>query len=108
MIEIFGGEFLVRDRGALQSCVAHPRMKLYGEACYPSLAHKAAAYCFFVVKGHPFLDGNKRTGYVAGLHFMHLNRSFPTGIDQDVAERVIKDVASRVDSNMSTLIPPFE
>jgi death-on-curing protein len=42
---------------------------------YPSLTDKAAAVCFAIVQGHPFVDGNKRTGHAAMATFLLLNGS---------------------------------
>lgn len=106
MTELFGGEFGVRDRGALQSCVAHPRMKAFGLTCYPSMAQKAAAYCFFIVMGHPFLDGNKRTGFMAALRFLHVNGLDPK-IDETEAGDVILKIASTEGPDMASLISLF-
>ena len=66
----FGGMPGVRDAGALASCVAQPKTAVFGEERFPTIFEKAAAYCFFVVRMHPFFDGNKRTGLVAEITFL--------------------------------------
>ncbi|HMT07392.1 MAG TPA: type II toxin-antitoxin system death-on-curing family toxin, partial [Pyrinomonadaceae bacterium] len=57
-----GGDDDVRDIGLLESAMARP---LNIEAYEPDadIARLAASYAFGIVKNHPFLDGNKRTGY---------------------------------------------
>ncbi len=60
-----GGAEGIRDRGALESSLAQPLQTFGGEDLYPSVAEKAAALGFFLVKNHPFLDGNKRIGHAA-------------------------------------------
>jgi death-on-curing protein len=65
----------IRDEGAVDSCLAQPRTTVFGVERFATLAEKAAAYCFFVVRNHPFFDGNKRTGFVAALHFLRQNRA---------------------------------
>lgn len=60
-----GGLMGVRDLGALESALAQPRMTFGGAELYPTLAEKAAALGFALVKNHPFVDGNKRTGHAA-------------------------------------------
>ena len=72
-LEEYGGDAGVRDPGLLESAVAQPRARFGGEDLYPSLAEKAAALAFSLVKNHPFFDGNKRTGYGAMLMFLSRN-----------------------------------
>ena len=69
----YGGSTLVRDVGLLESALAMPAATFDGELLHPSLAEQAAAYLFHLVKNHPFVDGNKRTGLVAMLAFLGLN-----------------------------------
>ena len=57
-----GGDAGVRDQGLLESAVAQPRARFDGKDLYPDIAEKAAALAFSLVKNHPFVDGNKRTG----------------------------------------------
>jgi len=53
----------VRDIGLLESALARP-LNIYSYEPKADAACLAAAYAFGIVKNHPFLDGNKRTGYV--------------------------------------------
>jgi death-on-curing protein len=71
-LQIFGGALGVRDDGALESALGRPLNKWqYENADFPELA---AAYAFGIVRNHPFVDGNKRAGFVAMLAFLLLNR----------------------------------
>lgn len=66
-----GGGSGVRDGGMLDSALGHPINRwAYGEDDRCSLA---AAYAFEVVRNHPFVDGNKRTGWVLARLFLMLN-----------------------------------
>lgn len=67
-----GGGEGIRDQGLLSSALARPRNSfLYSErADLPSLA---AAYAAGILQNHPFVDGNKRTAYVACRAFLILN-----------------------------------
>ena len=47
--------------------------ELFGEPMYPTIADKAAVYCYSIIGNHIFSDGNKRTGLEAGLAFLKLN-----------------------------------
>lgn len=71
MLADYGGMAGVRDDNMLESALAKPRQLFaYGR---PSLAEMAAAYAAGVVKNHPFLDGNKRTGFMLGAAFLERN-----------------------------------
>ncbi|HEX5416383.1 MAG TPA: type II toxin-antitoxin system death-on-curing family toxin [Chloroflexota bacterium] len=61
----------VRDLNLLESALARPR----NEAAYEdaSLLRQAASLLWGVVKNHPFVDGNKRTGYVLMETFLDVN-----------------------------------
>jgi death-on-curing protein len=87
-----GGMPGIRDRGALGACVAQPKTAVFGHERFATLPEKAAAYCFFIVRDHPFFDGNKRTGFLAALHFLLINGVEPV-IDEDEMFDAIHAVA---------------
>ena len=58
----FGGLDGVRDEGMLASALSQPFQTFDGEELYPSVVEKACRYAIGIISGHPFLDGNKRTG----------------------------------------------
>jgi death-on-curing protein len=68
----FGGAPGIRDAGLLERALARPR-NLHNYADKPTDFALAAAYCAGIVKNHPFLDGNKRTGLLAAAAFLALN-----------------------------------
>jgi len=66
-----GGSLGVRDVGLLSSALARPQNQAgYGN---PSVFDLAAAYAFGIIRNHPFVDGNKRTGFLAAYVFLDLN-----------------------------------
>jgi death-on-curing protein len=66
-----GGAEGLRDAGLLESALAKPRqLASYGE---PTAVDLAAAYGFGLARNHPFIDGNKRTAFVAVELFLALN-----------------------------------
>ncbi len=73
LIEETGGSHGVRDVPLLESAVARPRATFGGEDLYPDLATKAAALMDSLIRNHPFIDGNKRTGIAAAGLFLHQN-----------------------------------
>ena len=93
VIEASGGSHGVRDLGALESAIAQPRMSFGGEDLYPSVAEKAAALCFSLVKNHPFVDGNKRVGHAAMETFLVLN-GLELEATTDEQEKLMLDLAA--------------
>jgi len=66
-----GGDAGVRNLGLLDSALAAPRHHYtYGERDIPVLA---AAYAYGITRNHPFIDGNKRTAFLAGYTFLGSN-----------------------------------
>lgn len=66
-----GGSLGIRDAGLLSSALARPQNQAtYGE---PSVFDLAAAYAFGIIRNHAFVDGNKRTGFLAAYVFLDLN-----------------------------------
>ena len=68
-----GGASGIRDTGLLDSAVHMPQAMFGGEFLHPDLFDMAAAYLFHLVLNHPFVDGNKRCGWLAARVFLHLN-----------------------------------
>ena len=67
-----GGEGL-RDESLLDSALSRPQFKWQYEDPAPDLATLAASLAFGIINNHPFIDGNKRTGYVACRLFLEIN-----------------------------------
>jgi death on curing protein len=64
-IEVYGGSHGLRDIEMLESAIARPFQTFGGEDLYPTIIEKAAALGESIIKNHPFIDGNKRTGFLA-------------------------------------------
>lgn len=64
LIARFGGSDGIRDRDLLDAALNRPFQTFDGQDLYPTAVGKAAAILESIVKNHPFIDGNKRTGYV--------------------------------------------
>ena len=70
-IAVHGGSLGIRDSGLLSSALARPKHKAnYGD---PSVFDLAAAYAYGIIRNHPFVDGNKRTGFLVAYVFLHIN-----------------------------------
>src|SRR5690606_25011721 len=64
LVAEFGGATGLRDPGGLEACLARPWQTFDGEDLYADPAAKAAAILESIIIRHPWMDGNKRTGYV--------------------------------------------
>ncbi|MCU0392588.1 MAG: type II toxin-antitoxin system death-on-curing family toxin [Thermoflexibacter sp.] len=64
LVQEFGGSQGVRDEGLLKSAIERPFSGFGETEFYPTPEEKAGAILESIVKNHPFIDGNKRTGYV--------------------------------------------
>jgi death-on-curing protein len=71
--EQVGGAEGVRDLRLLDSAIARPQASYGGDDLYPDIFSKAAALVHSLISNHPFIDGNKRTGYMAMRLFLNLN-----------------------------------
>lgn len=93
VIEMHGGDFGVRDVGLLESAILQSQMTFDGQELYPGLIEKAAVLAFSLVKNHPFVDGNKRTGQMAMEAFLLLN-GFEISANVDEQEAIFLRLAS--------------
>jgi death-on-curing protein len=83
-----GGSAGLRDPGLLDSALARPLNRVgYGE---PDISELAAVYALGIARNHPFVDGNKRTAFVALELFLRLNGCLFTVGD---AEAVVMTLA---------------
>ena len=87
MLSHYGGIAGVRDENMLGSALARAQQLFaYGK---PSMAAMAAAYAAGIVKNHPFLDGNKRTGFMLGAGFLERNGFEFHATEADAALRTL-------------------
>lgn len=98
----YGGAAELRDAVALESCVAQPQTSVFGTDRFDDALSKAAAYCFFIVRLHPFMDGNKRAGLLASIDFLMRNGML-VDFDSERLYRATLDVASG-ESDLEDLI----
>jgi prophage maintenance system killer protein len=67
-------DLFARDRGdGLASLLGNLDQSVFGEPAYPSVEAKAAHLLYFVIKNHPFSDGNKRSAAYLFVDFLHRN-----------------------------------
>lgn len=88
-----GGAVVIRSLEGLESALAQPRITFSGQEVYPTIAEKASALAFSLVKDHPFRDGNKRTGHAAMEVFLLLN-GYKLHASIDEQEQIMLRLAS--------------
>ena len=86
VIEEFGGDPGLRDRGLLESAVAMPQSTFGGTDLHSGLAGKAAAYHYHLCSNHPFVDGNKRVSVAAAEVFLLINGHELSANDDEIEE----------------------
>jgi death-on-curing protein len=93
------------DSGEIESAISsafHPGSYPFSHG---GLAKVAGALCFYLVKSHAFLDGNKRTGALVAITFLNMHGmdlEYPLDIDKDInglAEIIESCAASRINQN---------
>ena len=65
----------------------------------PAIVDLSVAYTFGIVRNHPFVDGNKRTGFVIGILFLELNGLVFTASEEEAAQAVLQLAASAIDED---------
>lgn len=88
LLALHGGASGVRDAALLQSAMGRPRQH-YAYAEKADVGEMAAAYTAGIVRNHPFVDGNKRTGFVVGILFLELNGYRFTASEEDATQAVM-------------------
>ena len=96
LVAIHGGLAGVRDEGLLTSAIARPRQIVSYEP-NADLIDLASAYTVGIVKNHPFIDGDKRVGFVVGVLFLELNGYRFNASEADAADAVLAVAAGILD-----------
>jgi death-on-curing protein len=90
---VLGGTALVRDAGLVSSAAIRPDTYAFGVEAYPTIDEKAAALLHSVICNHAFIDGNKRTGWVAARVLLALHGKGP-GLTEDEAYELVIRIAT--------------
>ncbi len=95
LLILHGGGNGLRDHGLLRSALARPQQNFaYDETA--DIVQLAAIYTAAIVQNHPFVDGNKRTGFVVGVLFLELNGLRFTALEEEAAQAVIALAAGQL------------
>ena len=78
--------------------------EVFGVPIYPDIFHQAAAYMFYIIKNHLFIDGNKRTGLAAAITFLGINEVVFAPLNEDRVFDYVTQVAGGV-NDPDVMIP---
>ena len=93
IIEDSSGMHGVRDMNMLLSAIGQPQQSFGGVDLYPDIISKSAALGYFLIRNHPFVDGNKRIGHAMMEWTLRANR-YELQKDVDEQEAVILKIAA--------------
>ena len=96
LLALHGGATGLRDLGLLQSALARPHQH-HAYADKSDVVEMAALYTAGIVRNHPFVDGNKRTGFVTGILFLELNGFDFKASEEDATQAVMGLAAGTLD-----------
>ena len=96
LLAIYGGATGLRDRGLLQSALARPRQH-HAYANTSDVVEMAALYTAGIIRNHPFVDGDKRTGFVLGVLFLELHGFDFKASEADATQAVMALAAGTID-----------
>jgi death-on-curing protein len=102
LVHRFGGLGGVRDAGALEGAMNRPLNRFHYEQPPPDLFALAAGYAGGIIGNHPFLDGNKRTGFVAAALFLQANGLRFVAPEEEAVERTLALAARAIDESAYT------
>jgi death on curing protein len=111
-IKTYGGSHGLRDEGLLESAIGRAYQTFGGEDLYPTAIEKAAAIFESLVINHPFVDGNKRTGFLGMYAVLQMGGIDLTAAQADAytftiavstGEKKYDDIVAWLKNNTATL-----
>ncbi|QNT79186.1 type II toxin-antitoxin system death-on-curing family toxin [Entomobacter blattae] len=94
LLALNGGAEGIRDTGLLQSALTRPKNWWhYNHTAKDAILHMANLYTAGIIGNHPFIDGNKRTGFITGILFLELN-GFDFFAPEEIATRAVLSLAA--------------
>src|SRR5258708_18190434 len=90
-----GGAAGLRDEALLHSALGGPKNPLAYESA--DVVELAVKYTAGIVQNHPFVNGNKRTGFVVGILFLELNGYRFTASEEAAAQAILELAAGTID-----------
>lgn len=97
LLALHGGGKGLRSRELLESALARPHHH-HVYASSRNISEMAALYTAGIIQNHPFVDGNKRTGFVIGVLFLELNGYAFSAPEESATEAVFSLAAGELDT----------
>ena len=98
LLALHGGAAGLRDQGLLQSALARPRQH-HAYSRDADWLKLAGIYIAAIIQNHPFVDGNKRAGFVSGTLFLELNGFDFTASEEDATQAVLSLASGAIDED---------
>jgi death-on-curing protein len=96
LLALDGGAAGLHDADLLRSALARPQqLSAYGDG--PEIVDMGAVYIAGIVRNRPFLDGNKRTGFLVGVLFLELKGFHFTATEESAAQAILSLAAGTLD-----------
>jgi len=96
LLAVHGGRAGLRDAGLLEWALARPR-QYHAYSPSSGVVEMAALHTARIVRSRPFVDRNKRIGFVAGILFLELNGLDFTASEEDATQAVMSHAARSLD-----------
>ncbi|HEX8802188.1 MAG TPA: type II toxin-antitoxin system death-on-curing family toxin [Terriglobales bacterium] len=96
LLALHGGAAGLGEHALMKSALARPQQH-YAYGSSPDVIDLAAIYTAGIVHNHPFVDGNKRTGFVVGILFLELNGYRFNATEEAAAQAVLGLAAGTID-----------
>lgn len=95
-INRYGGLHGLRDENLLDSAINYPRATFDQKYLHTDIYHMASSYMYAIIKNHPFLDGNKRTGLIVAILFLAYNDIFINASDEELFDLTVAMAQSKI------------
>ncbi len=101
LLALDGGAAGVRSLALLQAALARPQqLNAHGDSA--DIIAMVALYTAGIVRNHPFVDGNKRTGFIVGVLFLELNGYRFTASEEDATQAILQLAGGTVNERTFT------
>lgn len=97
LITLYGGAPGLRDRGLLQSALARPQQYYVYASDQTDMIKLSSLYTIGIIRNHPFVDGNKRLGFLMGVLFLEINGLSFIAPEEESAAIILALAASTLD-----------
>lgn len=97
LITLYGGAPGLRDRALLQSALARPQQYYVHASDQTDMIKLSSLYTIGIIRNHPFVDGNKRLGFLMGVLFLEINGLSFIAPEEESAAIILALAASTLD-----------